>query len=393
MKHTQSLPEPLADALQHSQKLVERIRIEIKKKGSITFRRYMEMALYEPALGYYVAGMHKIGEQGDFITAPEVSPLFSQCLAQQCKDVLQTVLLNEKQNGSILELGAGTGIMATEILLALEKENCLPENYYILDLSPDLQQRQKEILELRAPHLLKLVTWLAQLPKHFSGIILGNEVLDAMPVDIFTQQNDSVFKHHVVWEDGKLCEQLQTADDAFTQKILALNIPHYATPYTSEINPNLDGWFKTLAECLHTGVILLADYGHPRKEYYFEERNQGTLICHYQHLVNEAPLHYTGLQDITASVDFTAVAESADDAGLTVAGFTSQATFLANCDLEPLFMNTLKEKPEEQYKLAQQVRTLSLPAEMGERFKFIALSKNYKQMLKGFSNTDQRVRL
>ncbi len=391
MKHTQSLPEPLADALQHSQKLVEQIRVEIEKEGSITFRRYMEMALYEPALGYYVAGTHKIGEQGDFITAPEVSPLFSQCIAQQCKEVLQTI--SSKYQASILELGAGTGIMATDILLALESENCLPHNYYILDLSPDLQQRQKETFEARAPHLLKHVTWLTQLPRDFSGVILGNEVLDAMPVDIFTQQNDSVFKHHIIWQDDKLCEQLKPADDAFTQEVLALNIPHDATPYTSEINPNLEGWFKTLAECLQNGVILLLDYGYPRKEYYFEERNKGTLICHYQHLVNEAPLHHTGLQDITASVDFTAVAESADDAGLTVSGFTSQATFLTNCDLEPLFMKALEENPNDQYKLAQQVRTLSLPAEMGERFKCIALSKNYEKCLKGFSNMDQRVRL
>ncbi len=393
---SQSLPEPSLDALQHSQKLVERIRDEIEKSGSITFRRYMEMALYEPSLGYYVAGTHKIGEQGDFITAPEVSPLFSQCIAQQCKEVLQEITSDD---GAILELGAGTGIMATDILLALESEKCLPKCYYILDLSPDLKQRQKETIEKRAPHLLDHVTWLSQLPESFTGIILGNEVLDAMPVDVFTQHDEVVYEHHVIWEDGKLCEQLQTADDEFTAKVLALNIPHEATPYTSEINPNLSGWFKTLAACLQQGVILLADYGYPRKEYYFEERNKGTLICHYQHLVNEAPLYYAGLQDITASVDFTAVAEAADDADLTVAGFTSQSAFLANCDLETLFMKALEEKNTEnrneeyQYKLAQQVRTLSLPAEMGERFKFIALSKNYERPLKGFSSLDQRVRL
>ena len=395
MKHNQSLPEPSTDALQHSQKLVDRIQAEIKKEGSITFRRYMEMALYEPALGYYVTGTHKIGEQGDFITAPEVSPLFSQCIAQQCKEILQTIAntKSSKNKGSVLESGADTGVMATDILLTLEDENCLPQDYFILDLSPDLQQRQKETFETRAPHLLKHVTWLTQLPRDFSGIILGNEVLDAMPVDVFTQQDETVFKHHVIWEDDKLCEQLKPADEAFTQKVSALNIPHHATPYTSEINPNLGGWFKTLAECLQNGVILLSDYGYPRKEYYYEERNRGTLICHYQHLVNEAPLHHTGLQDITASVDFTAVAESADDAGFTVSGFTSQSTFLANCDLEPLFMKALEEKPDDQYKLAQQVRTLSLPAEMGERFKFIALGKNYEQSLKGFSTMDQRVRL
>ncbi|MEE9309918.1 MAG: SAM-dependent methyltransferase [Cocleimonas sp.] len=386
--HQQSLPEPSADALTHSQKLVERIRDEIiAKGGSITFRRYMEMALYEPSLGYYVAGTHKIGEQGDFITAPEVSPLFSHCIAQQCKEVLS------ETQGDLLELGAGTGIMATDILLSLEDDDCLPQHYYILDLSPDLKQRQKETIEARAPHLLKHVTWLSQLPESFNGIILGNEVLDAMPIDVFTQQNNDVFKHHVIWDDGKLCEQLQKADDDFSKIVLALNIPTEATPYTSEINPNLSGWFDSISQCLEKGVILLADYGYPRKEYYFHERNKGTLICHYQHLVNEAPLHHVGLQDITASVDFTAVAEAADSADLTVAGFTSQATFLSNSGLESVFMKALNNTPDDQYALAQQVRTLSLPAEMGERFKFIALSKKYEKPLSGFSTLDQRIRL
>ncbi len=388
MNQAQSLPEPSADALQHSQKLVARIRQEIDNNGgSITFRRYMEMALYEPALGYYVAGTHKIGEQGDFITAPEVSPLFSQCIAQQCKEVLQ------ETNGCILELGAGTGIMASDILLALESDDSLPKYYYILDVSPDLKQRQKETLKERAPHLVNHIKWLSQLPDSFKGIILGNEVLDAMPVDVFTQQNEIVYEHHVIWEDEKLCEQLQTAGNNLRKKVLALNIPHEATPYTSEINPNLSGWFETISNNLEKGVILLADYGYPRKEYYFEERNKGTLICHYQHRVNEAPLHYSGLQDITASVDFTAVAEAADDAGLDVMGFTSQVNFLTNNDLETLFMKALNDNPDRQYKLAQQVRTLSLPAEMGERFKFIALGKSYDKSLRGFSNLDQRVRL
>jgi len=388
----QSLPEPSADALQHSQKLIARIHEEIDNNdGSISFRRYMEMALYEPALGYYVAGTHKIGEQGDFITAPEVSPLFSQCIAQQCKEVLEEI--TDKDSGSILELGAGTGIMASDILLALEAEDSLPKYYYILDVSPDLKQRQKETLKERVPHLLKHVKWLSQLPDSFKGIILGNEVLDAMPVDVFTQQNDSVFEHHVIWEDGRLCEQLQITKGDLRDKVLALNIPHEATPYTSEINPNLAGWFETISDCLEEGVILLTDYGYPRKEYYFEERNKGTLICHYQHLVNEAPLHYSGLQDITASVDFTAVAEAADDAGLDVMGFTSQVNFLTNNDLESLFMKALDSNPDAQYKLAQQVRTLSLPAEMGERFKFIALGKHYDKPLRGFSSLDQRVRL
>lgn len=403
MKHTQSLPEPSEEALQHSQKLVARIRNEIKDKGSITFRRYMEMALYEPALGYYVAGTHKIGAAGDFITAPEISPLFSQCIAKQCAEIIKICAEKNLENrgGWVLELGAGSGAMASEILLALERQNQLPEQYLILDLSPDLIQRQKQTLSERAPHLLKRVKWINQLPEKFNGIIIGNEVLDAMPVEVFTQHNDAIYQHHVIWQDNQLLEQLQPANETLQQAVKALKIPHEATPYTSEINPNLSGWFETLSKSLQSGMILLIDYGYPRKEYYLAERNKGTLICHYQHRVNEAPLFYAGLQDITASVDFTAVAEAADNAGLTIAGFTSQAAFLTNAGLEGYFMQALEKNPDEQYKLAQQVRTLSLPSEMGERFKVIALGKsidnnadnNIDNNNLGFSTLDQRYRL
>ncbi len=390
MKHTQSLPEPSADALKHSEKLVAQIRDEISHKGAISFRRYMEMALYEPALGYYVSGTHKIGAAGDFITAPEISPLFSQCIAMQCLDVLKKC---KKGGGWVMELGAGSGLMASDILLTLEQQDQLPERYLILDLSPDLIARQKQTIAEKAPHLIDRVQWITQLPENFNGIIIGNEVLDAMPVEVFTQHNKQVYQHHVIWEDDQLTEQLQPASNDLTQQVYALNIPEEATPYTSELNPNLTGWFKTLSDCLQSGVILLIDYGYPRKEYYLPERNKGTLICHYQHLVNEAPLFYPGLQDITASVDFTAVAEAADSAGLAVAGFTPQAAFLSNAGLEALFMQALDKEPANQYKLAQQVRTLSLPSEMGERFKVIALSKAFEHELIGFSEFDQRYRL
>ncbi len=398
MNHTQSLPEPSTDALEHSQKLIDVIRKEIESnatdtdKGSVTFRRYMEMALYQPSLGYYVAGTHKIGAEGDFVTAPEISPLFSRCIATQLA-----------QNGpnmggcpfyhNILELGAGSGIMATDILIELEKQNKLPEHYYILDLSPDLIQRQKETLQKFVPHLIHLVKWLNQLPENFEGAIIGNEVLDAMPVDVFTQQNQNIFEHHVIWEEGKLCEQLRPASNALHEQVLALAIPHHATPYTSEINPNLPGWFETISKNIKSGIVLLIDYGHSHKEYYQNERKKGTLICHFQHLVNEAPLFYPGLQDITANVDFTAVAEAADDASFTVSGYTTQASFLSDCNLEGHFMDALTEKPDDQYKLAQQVRALSMPSEMGERFKVIALTKNCNEKLQGFSSHDLRHRL
>lgn len=402
MNHTQSLPEPSADALIHSEKLIKAIQQEItdSNTGSITFKRYMEMALYQPNLGYYVAGTHKIGRQGDFITAPEISSLFSKCLAKQCAENL------EKVGGCILELGAGSGRMACDILLELEQLDQLPERYYILDLSPDLIQRQKETLQEDAPHLFERVEWLSTLPDNFTGVIVGNEVLDAMPVNVFTQHDD-IYEHHVIWQDEKLVEQLKPANEKLKQQVSRLNIKS-ESPYTSEINPNINAWLQTLSESLSQGLILLIDYGYTRSEYYLADRNKGTLICHYQHLVNDAPLTYPGLQDITANVDFTAVAEGADEAGLNVSGFTSQAHFLANAGLENYFMQALDKKSndtndidqEHQYRLAQQVRALTLPSEMGERFKCIALTKssgdtfnNTDNTLIGFKEFDQRFRL
>jgi len=396
MKYTQSLPEPTTEARLHSEKLVRRIHEEINAhNGSITFRRYMEMALYESGLGYYVAGSHKIGESGDFITAPEISSLFSACIAHQYRDLKEQIETkkSKKWGGCILELGAGSGIMATDILRTLEQHNSLPDTYFILDLSPDLKHRQRETLQKHVPHLLDRVQWLSTLPHNFDGMIIGNEVLDAMPVEVFTQHKQTVYEHHVIWENGQLREQLQAAGPALKDAVLSLNIPNDATPYTSEINPNLAGWFDAVADSLQTGALLLIDYGYPRSEYYLQERNKGTLICHYQHRVNEAPLFHPGLQDITASVDFSAVTESAQRAGLTLAGFTSQAAFLANNNIEYYFMQALAETPDKQYQLAQQVRTLSLPSEMGERFKVIGFTKNMDTELSGFRQMDQRYRL
>ena len=402
MNHTQSLPEPSADALSHSEKLVSVIRDEIAntKSQSISFRRYMEMALYQPALGYYVAGTHKIGAQGDFTTAPEISSLFSQCIANQCAQILSTLtrLESGSNKGCILEFGAGSGNMAADILLELEQQHQLPEQYYILDLSPDLIARQQQTLTQKAPHLLALVEWVISIPKHFKGVVLGNEVLDAMPVDVFTQHGNDVYEHHVIWQDEKLVEQLKPAKPTLKTQVLGLNL-NPEKPYTSEINPNINAWLKNLSESIEQGLILLIDYGYTQNEYYLPDRNKGTLICHYQHLVNDAPLFYPGLQDITANVDFTAVAEAADTHGFHVSGYTPQVHFLANTGLENYFMQALdKNKTEEgQYQLSQQVRSLSLPSEMGERFKCIALSKeldnHLDQGLLGFKDFDQRFRL
>ncbi|MEB4591018.1 SAM-dependent methyltransferase [Candidatus Thiothrix sp. Deng01] len=373
MRFTDRLPTPPAEALAHSEQLAQRIRAAITTNdGSIPFREFMRMALYEPGLGYYVAGLRKIGKEGDFITAPEISPLFSQCLANQCAQVLA-----ELGGGDMLELGAGSGVMAADMLLRLETLGCLPAHYWILDLSPELRDRQRQTLQATAPHLLARVEWLDTLPAEpIRGVIIGNEVLDAMPVELFTLVNGA-----------RVIRQVEMQGAGFGLTAVA------GGTYTSEYNPALPGWMRSMADTLETGVMILIDYGYEQKDYYHPDRSQGTLICHYQHRVHDNPLLWPGLQDITASVDFTAVAEAGVDAGLELAGYATQAAFLASSGLEELFLAALEANPANQYPLAQQVRTLSLPSEMGERFKVIALSKGFTPGLVGFRLADQRHRL
>ncbi|HHC75010.1 MAG TPA: hypothetical protein ENK78_08045 [Thiothrix sp.] len=405
-----SLPSPSAEAISHSKRLQDHIQQQIiEAGGSMPFQDYMAAALYSAGLGYYVAGAHKIGQAGDFVTAPEISPLFSQCVAYQCEQILQT-LAQQGSPADILELGAGLGTMAADILLQLERLACLPHRYFILDLSPELKQRQYQTLQAKAPHLLVRVSWLSHLPEDFRGIILGNEVLDAMPVRLFHWQNSQLSEWHVGLADKTSSDnkgldspfvlQKKPPSNQLQQTILPMaETLQWATrfpanlPYTSEVNTQLAAWFKGIAESLQQGVLLLVDYGYTRQEYYLPERNNGTLLCHYRHHVHDDPLLYCGLQDITSSVDFTSVAESASEVGLTLAGFTTQAAFLSQANLEGFFVDALNAHPEQQYALAKQVRTLSLPAQMGERFKVMAISKALNLNLRGFQNFDQRHRL
>lgn len=388
MRFTDTLPSPSEEALAHSEQLQAILRHKIQTQGGrLNFYDFMQAALYEPNLGYYVAGLRKLGAEGDFVTAPEISPLFAQCIGNQCAQ-----LLTELPNSSILELGAGSGRMAAHILLHLEQLGCLPEHYFILDLSPDLQARQRETLTQLAPHLLNKVQWLTRLPDlPFRGLILANEVLDAMPVEVFTVTEEGIASVQVGLTDDQFVFTTAPTDQAeYIQTLLPAEL---ALPYTSEFNPALTAWIHSLADCLESGALLLIDYGYERADYYHPERSQGTLLCHYQHRVHDNPLIYAGLQDLTASVDFTAVAEAGVEAGLQLAGYTTQAAFLASCGLEDLFIEALNANPQASYQLAQQIRTLSLPSEMGERFKVVALTKGFTAPLLGFRLGDRQHRL
>ena len=385
--HQTSLPPPDPEAAAHSARLGELIRSEIAASGgSIPFERFMELALYAPGLGYYRAGARKFGAAGDFITAPELSPLFSRCLARQCQQVLMEL------GDAILELGPGSGVMTADILLELEALECLPKSYYLLELSGELRQRQRATLEACAPHLLPKVAWLETLPESgFRGLVLGNEVLDAIPFQRFRITERGPRPLHVALENDDFIWREGPEEPTLTAAVDALG--PLAPGYESEINLQLGAWLATLADMLESGVLLFIDYGYPRREYYHPQRRAGTLLCHYRHRVHDNPFMLPGLQDITANIDFTAVAEAALTAGLTVAGYASQSYFLFGCGLESLLAKADPDATVPYAELTRQVKLLTLPSEMGERFKAIALARGLDTPLKGFSYFDERGRL
>ncbi|MCP4407134.1 MAG: SAM-dependent methyltransferase [Gammaproteobacteria bacterium] len=387
-----SLPEPDADAKKHSHRLTEVIREEIDAAGgSIGFDRYMELALYRPGLGYYSAGAGKFGKFGDFVTAPEVSALFSQCLARQCISILNAI-----PQGNILELGAGTGVMAAQILETLADQGLLPPRYYILELSAELRQRQAETLQRRVPQWYERVCWLSALPQGgFRGVVLANELLDAMPVHCFYLHEGCVFERRVgVSNRGRLVWTKREAATALRARVehLCGQLPQaLPTGYHSEVNLRLDPWFKALGKAMEQVVMILIDYGYPRREYYHPQRIQGTLLCHYRHLAHEDPFFYPGLQDISANVDFTAVAQAGVESGLQLLGYTTQAHFLLASGLDEIFSEVLDEGLRLEY--SQQIKRLTLPSEMGERFQVIALGKRFDAPIPGFGLRDLRIRL
>lgn len=358
--------------------------------GSISFQEYMNHALYAPGLGYYSAGSRKIGAAGDFITAPEISPLFAACLARHCRNVLA-----QSPNSVIFELGAGSGKLAADLLLALEALDSLPQSYWILEISGDLRARQRDTLIQRCPHLLDTVKWLEQLPdKNFTGIVLGNEVLDALPVSRFVIENAQVMELGIQWTNDRFTYCQMPAGPALQDAVRRIEQCAGDLPeaYCSEVNLLLPHWLASIAEHLAQGLMLWIDYGYPRREYYAPQRRQGTLQCYYRHRVHDDALAYPGLQDITAHVDFTQVAEAASACGFSVAGYTNQMSFLINCGLEAIQEQALA-KGEDPLKLTQQIKTLISPQAMGENFKVMALTKNFVSDLLGFQTNSLLAKL
>jgi len=387
-----NVPLPSMEAIDHSEQLYLQLAEQLEN-NPLPFVEVMQQLLHAPGLGYYSAGAHKIGSAGDFITAPEISPFYGYAIANQCADVLKVT------QGSILEFGAGLGTLAKDILVQLESIDCLPEHYYIVEISADLKQRQQQRLQKEIPHLYSIISWLDELPKNdFKGVILANEVIDAMPVHLFEMTSKGMKDVQVVkGDDGELALQLSNDLSSAVEDWLEreeIQQIDFQEGYRSEVNLAMESWIKALANSLKQGLILLIDYGYPRHEYYLTERNQGSLICHYRHHSHDQVLFLPGLQDITAHVDFTAVAESAFEAGLDVSGYTNQASFLSGCGILHMAEKSVEGDLDKQMKIAQKLRTLIMPDEMGEMFKMIALTKDLPfeigTQLIGFSLGDLR---
>jgi len=374
-------PDPAARAL--SERLLLQIREEIVRAGGrIPFDRFMELALYAPGLGYYTAGSRKFGEAGDFVTAPEISPVFAQCLARQTRQVLEHL-----GGGDILEFGAGSGVLAADLLRDLERQAALPARYLIMEVSPDLKQRQHETLMREVPQLVSRVQWLERLPEGFNGLVLANELLDAMPVSRFRiTQSGPQEAFITAGEQGLQTCFAAPVTPGLTEAVREVEAVAggLAPGYVSEFNLRQGPWLQTLARTLERGALLLIDYGYPRAEYYHPQRDSGTLMCHYRHRAHADPLLWVGLQDITSHVDFSALARTGRQAGLAPAGYTTQAHFLLACGLEEILAESDPDDLTRHMQLVQGVKRLTLPSEMGERFKVMALVKGMDTALAGF---------
>ncbi|WP_298622245.1 SAM-dependent methyltransferase [uncultured Legionella sp.] len=368
--------------------LIQTLHVQLEKQQEIPFVEFMQMALYAPGEGYYSSGLPKLGAQGDFITAPELTPLFGKTLAHQCKQILSLL-----EQPVLFEFGAGTGVLCVDILNQLEQLNSLPDAYYILELSANLRHRQQQLIQERIPHLADRVIWLDRWPeKPFNGIIIANEVLDAMPVNRFMLDDSHILESYIALnEEAKLIELFKPCQNQRLVNYVKQNVPQQNSAYLSEANLFIEDWLVNIYQMLNQGAVLLIDYGFPRHEYYHPDRNQGTIMCHFQHRAHSDPLLHPGEQDITAHVDFTHVAEAGQQAGFHVAGYTNQASFLLANGL----LSLLNELDDETalFRAKQVVKQLTHPSEMGELFKVIALTKNLDFDLNGFLLNDKRVSL
>jgi len=374
-----SLPQPDSDAIEHSQRLLGQIRDEIARTGWMPFSRYMECALYAPGLGYYSGALQKFGHDGDFVTAPELTPLFGRSLARQLAELMALSAPH------LIEAGAGSGRLAADLLAELDRLGAAPQSYRILELSADLRARQQALIAAELPHLSTRVSWLDSLPDAFDGVVIGNEVLDAMPVERLRNAAGRIEQAGLALDpSGQPALDWRPAPAALADEARALG---FTDGYDSEINLAARAWVAEWARRIGRGALLLIDYGFPQAEYYHPDRRSGTLMCHYRHHAHTDALWLPGLNDLTAHVDFTAVAQAAFDAGMSLAGYTSQANFLLNCGVLELLDRDADALGRAKQNAA--LNQLTSPAEMGELFKVICMTRDIDSPLTGFLRGDR----
>ena len=372
-----TLPLPSPAAQQSSANLQTLLAEEIKKHGNwIPFSRFMELVLYAPQYGYYTGGSHKIGNDGDFITAPTLTPLFARTLARQLQELLPQTA------GNIYEFGAGTGQLAADLLNNLSDGI---NRYYIIEVSPELAARQKNLIQTLAPQAAQKIVHLSALPETFDGIIIGNEVLDAMPVEIIRKDEGDSFEHvGICLDNDRFTYSARPLHDLQLSALASLYFPKISSPYTSELHPQQYAFIRTLASRLAHGCMIFIDYGFDAAQYYHPQRNQGTLIGHYRHHVIHNPFDFIGLADLTAHVNFTDIAQAGTDAGLDLIGYLPQSHFLLNLGITELLAQTSKTDSAAYIREAAAVQKLIDQHEMGELFKVIAFGKNINIDWTGF---------
>jgi SAM-dependent MidA family methyltransferase len=376
-----NLPTPEADAQQLSEALREQILLQAKAENGISFERFMSLALYSPGMGYYANGLDKFGPSGDFITAPQISPLFGKALANQCAETL-----SQLGAGDILEFGAGNGRLAADVLHHLSQTDRLPQRYMILEVSTGLRARQQRLLQAELPELMDRLVWLDRLPTAFTGLVIANELIDAMPVCRFRVDPRGLQEQFVVVEKNDLKLAWKPMLSAQLLRTVNERVEGYALAhgYESELNRQAVAWITALADIFERGLVLLIDYGYNGKTYYHAQRNRGTLQCHYRHRVHHDPLLWPGLQDITASVDFSALANAAGKCGFDRQAFTSQANFLLANGIEG-YLTPMEVDQHQGLQDLQGLKRLILPNEMGESFKVLGLGKGITRVPTGFT--------